>query len=259
MLGPNWTIRFKGYLPVDDRMEERLRRVCAEIDKLPSSALHIDEEAGVITVDYSQVKGWLAASRQILCTVRVGEHIVVKPPWEDYEARTGDLVLEIDPGTSFGSGLHESTRLCLQALEKHVRPGITGVDFGTGTGILAIAAGKIGASRVIAFDADPDAVESARANVRRNELEGVIQVHQAESPDFLRIEADLMTANITAETIIRHLEAIARVLKTGGVLIASGMTVANAQDVEYLLPGAGFEIVDKSNDGHWVAVIARRV
>ena len=251
-----WTIRFEGYLPVDDRMEERLRRVCAEIDTLPASALHIDEAARLITIDYTQVKDRLEASREIVRTIRVGERIVVKPPWDDCEEQPGDVVLEIDPGTSFGSGLHESTGLCLRALEKYLTPGVTAVDFGTGSGILAIAAAKLGATRVTAIEANPDAVEVARANVMRNGLESVIEVHHALSPDFVPEPVALVTANITAETITAHLDALARVLKPGGILIASGMTNLNAPDVEKSLPDAGFRIVEKLTDGQWVALMA---
>lgn len=253
-----WTIRFKGYLPVDDRMEERLQRICAEIQNLPGSAFHVNEEAKTITVDYGEVQGWLEESRRIIQTVRVGEAIVVKPPWEDYEPQPGDILLEVDPGSAFGSGLHESTRLCLRALERYVRPGNVAADFGTGSGILALAAAKLGASRVIAFDADPTAVEAARANVRRNGLTEIVEVRQADSPRHIGLQADLVTANITAEMIISYSEALARLLRGGGVLIAAGMTTTNAPEVERSLPHAGFDIVEKLIEGHWAALIATR-
>jgi len=256
MSQPTWTIRFEGYLPVDDRMEERLRRVCAEIDKLPASALHIDEAACLITIDYTQVKGLLEASREAVHTIRVGEHVIVKPPWDECEEQPGDVVIEIDPGTAFGSGLHESTRLCLRALEKHLKPGVSAVDFGTGSGILAIAAAKLGAARVIAFDADENSIETARANVQRNCLEDTIEVHHALSPAFIGSPVDLVIANITAETITAHLDAIAEALNTGGLLIASGMTILNAPGVEQSLPSAGFSMVEKLTDGQWVALMA---
>lgn len=250
-----WNIRFKGYLPVDDQMEERLRRVIADLDKLPASAIEVDERKGVITIDYSRVKGWLEASRQIVHTVRVGEHLVVKPPWEECEMQPGDVVLEVDPGTSFGSGLHESTRLCLQALEKYLKPGQTVVDFGTGSGILAIAAAKLGASHVTAIEADPVAVKAARSNVERNGLADVVEVRHGRSPSCAPSKADLVTANITAETISANLSALAGILKVGGMLIASGMTKRNAKDVERILPTNRFNAVEKLVDGQWTAIV----
>lgn len=251
-----WTIQFKGYLPVDDQMEERLRRVCAEIDNLPASAIQVDEKAHIVTIDYTQVKDRLEASRQIIRTTHVGERFVVKPPWEEYEPQPGDVVIEIDPGTSFGSGLHESTRLCLKALEKHVKPGITAVDFGTGSGILAIAAAKLGASSVTALEADANAVKVARENVRRNGFKDVIKVRNAKSPASVGSQVDLVIANITAETIGENLDSIAGVLKSGGMFIASGMTYKNAHEVEQLLPSAGFRITERITEGTWAAFIA---
>jgi len=253
-----WTVRFRGYLPVDDRLEDRLLRVTREIDKLPASAFEIDEEAGVITVDYTQVRDLLETSRQVIRVIRVGDRLVIKPPWEDYEPAPHDVVVEIDPGTSFGSGLHQSTRLCLQALERHARPRMSVVDFGTGSGILAIAAARLGASLVIAVDADMEAVHVARDNVRRNGLEGVMEVHQADNLTFVRSPVDLVLANITAETIIRHSESLAGVTKPGRLLIASGMTNMNCGEAKDSLCGAGFDVFDTLCEGPWVALVATR-
>jgi len=257
MAQSGWTIRFKGYLPVDDRMEDRLRRVMAEIDRVPDSALHIDEAACVITVDYGEVRGWLEESRRLLRTVRAGERIVVKPPWEEYCPQPGDVVLEIDPGVSFGSGLHETTSLCLEALERHLGPGSSVVDFGTGSGILAICAAKLGASRVAAIEADLESADAAREDVARNGLAGVVEVIYANDLSPVAWQADLISANIVAGTIISHLAEFARVLKRGGLLIASGMTKRNAQDVERALPGEGFAVVERLTRGGWVALVTR--
>lgn len=256
MAPQNWTIRFKGYLPVDDRMDERLRRVVAEIGSLPESAFEIDEEAGLITVDYTQVKGYLEASRQALRTVRVGERLVVKPPGEDYQPQEGDIVLDIDPGEAFGSGLHQSTCLCLQALEKRVKRGSAVVDFGCGSGILAIAAARLGAGHVTAVEADSRAVEVARANTARNNLEEVVDVRQGDNVEDLGPRVDLVVANIVAEIIIAHVESIARLLNDGGTLIASGMTRWDAPDVERRLPEAGFDVAENLVDGNWIAIVA---
>jgi ribosomal protein L11 methyltransferase len=253
-----WTVRVKGYLPVDDCVEGRLLRVAQEIDHLPASAIEVDEEAGVITVDYSQVKDLQEKSRQEICTSRVGERLVIKPPWDEYLAMPGDLVVEIDPGTSFGSGLHQSTRLCLRALETRVLPGMSVVDFGTGSGILAVAAARLGASRVTAVDASSEAVEVALDNMQRNGLEAVVEVQEARSLSSITLQVDAVTANITAETIIEHSKSLAEVVKHGGLLIASGMTTRNCQEVERSLSGAGFDIADKLSDGQWVAFVAIR-
>lgn len=254
-----WTIRFKGYLPIDEGMEERLRRVQAEIANMPASALEIDEESRTITIDYAQVKDRLASVREAVHAVRAGEHIVVKPPWDEYDALEDDIVVAIDPGIVFGSGLHESTRLCLRALEMHLRPGCLAVDFGTGTGVLAIAAAKLGAREVIAFDGDPDCIETATANVRRNGVDGVVSVHLAESPAFIESRADLVTANLTADIIAEHAEAISKLLAPDGVVIVSGVTRANFDQAEDSLHRAGLSVTDRLAEGRWVALIAENV
>lgn len=254
----DWTIRFVGYHPVDDRVDERLRRVCEEIHKVPASALHVDEEARLVTVDYSQVRGWFEATRQFVHSTRVGDRLVVKPPWEQYEPSADDIVVEIEPGGVFGSGLHETTQVSLQALEKHLQPGGSVIDFGTGSGVLAIAAAKLGASRVIAFDISPEAVETARANVLRNGIENLIEVFHAEDSSFIESEADLVIANVTQPVIVGNSQAFAKLLKTGGRLIVAGVCSAHAGLIEESLHNAGFEVDDRLAQGDWIAIAATK-
>lgn len=251
-----WTIRFVGYHPVDDRVDERLRRVCEEIGNVPASAITVDEEARVVTIDYSQVRGWFEASRQFMHITRAGR-IVVKPPWEQYEASGDELVVEIDPGAAFGSGLHETTQVCLNALQAQLSGDESVIDFGTGSGILAIAAAKLGASRVTAIDINRDSVEVARANVLRNGAEDVVEVfHTDQLP--VGIRADLVAANITCTTIRETSDTLAELTQAGGKLIASGFGTAQVADVEDCLTRAGFEIDSSMNQDDWLAVIAIR-
>lgn len=253
----DWTIRFKGYLPIDDRMEDRLRRVVAEIDSVPESALDVDEINHVVTIDYSQVRGWLEASREVVHVLRAGERTVVKPPWEDYQPAEGEIVIEIDAGEVFGSGLHETTRLCLQALERHVTAGCKVVDFGTGSGILAIAAAKLGAEMVTAIDGDSEAAEVARANVVRNGVGELVEVMCLDRPAGDPGSADLVVANITADTILAHLEALAALAHQSGMLVLSGMTRRTFPRVEEVLIASGFGVI-RATDDEWVALVATR-
>lgn len=250
-----WTIRFKGYLPVDDRMPDRLKRVMAEINKLPDSALDVDDRARVITVDYSQVRGWF---EEKIGLVRAGQRTVVKPPWENYEARLGEVVLEIDPGTAFGSGLHESTALCVEELERRVQPGHTVIDFGAGSGILAIAAALYGAARVIAIEADHDPVEVASENVRRNGLEQYVEVLFADSPKAAGCQVGLVVANVVPPTLVARAGELFDALGPGGVLIASGMATGQVDEVEKAFLKTGFSIVDRLTKPRWVALVASR-
>lgn len=254
----SWTIKVKGYLPIDDRMEERLRRVAAEIASLPESALEVDEDAGVITIDYAQVRDRFEKSHSALRVVKAGERIVVKPPWEDYEPQSGEIVIEIDPGEAFGSGLHESTVLCLRAIEKYAKPGFSVIDFGTGAGVLAIAAAMFGASKVAAIDAREPAACAARANIERNHVSERVEVVVADSLEPVDFAAELIVANIVPKTIIAHADEIFRKLASGGMLIASGITEKQSAGVVRGLASVGFEHFETLADGGWVALIMKK-
>lgn len=244
------------YLPVDDRLEERLLNIQAGLKELPKFELEIG--SGEITVRYSEEKDWAEAWKSFFHTTKVGRHIVVKPSWESYTPEEGDIVLEIDPGMAFGTGNHPTTKLCLEMLEKYLKRKAVVVDFGTGSGILAVAAAKLGASLVIAFDSDETAVRVARENVQRNEAEQAIEVHQADSPSFINSKVDLITANIVAEVIMLHSNSLAHLLKQSGLLIASGIIKEKQADVEQAIRDSGLQIVEAPTEGEWVAIVARK-
>ncbi|HEY3297677.1 MAG TPA: 50S ribosomal protein L11 methyltransferase [Armatimonadota bacterium] len=246
----------KGYLPVDDRLEDRLLRIKAGTADLPKFGLEIG--SGEMTITYAEDQDWAEAWKQFFRTTRVGSRTVIKPTWDEYtDPQLHDILIELDPGMAFGTGSHQTTRLCLISLEKYMRSRKVVIDFGTGSGILAIAAAKLKARLVIAFDSDDLAVKAARENVLRNEVEHIVEVHRAESPSFIGDgAADIVTANIVAETIMASAEEIARILKTGGMLIASGITTGKALDVEQVLRNLGFDIAETLTDGEWVAIVA---
>ncbi|MHB1458417.1 MAG: 50S ribosomal protein L11 methyltransferase [Armatimonadota bacterium] len=244
----------KGYLPVDDRLEDRLLNIKELVTGIPQFGL--DAGSGEITVTYAEEQDWAESWKQYFKTMRVGRFMVIKPTWEEYTPEPRDIVIELDPGMAFGTGSHATTRLCLEALEKYMQPRMSVVDFGTGSGILAIAAAKMKASIVIAFDSDELAVKAARENVILNGVEDHIEVHRAESPAFINTEVDLVTANIVAEVIIENVEAIAKLLRIGGVLIASGITRHKAHLVEDALKNLGFDILRRMKEGEWVAISA---
>lgn len=244
------------YLPVDDRLEERLYKIRAGVRNLPEFG--IESAPGEITVRYAEQDDWAEAWKNFFKTVHVGKRIVVKPSWEEYKPAGKEVVIEIDPGMAFGTGNHPTTRLCIEALEKHLKPRKVVVDFGTGSGILAIAAAKLGARLVIAFDYDDQAVRAARANVQRNDLEDMIEVHQADNPAFINIEADVIAANLLAEIVIAEAQTLVKLLKVGGVVIASGITKDKRREVEQALKNVGLEIVETLREGEWVAIVGQK-
>jgi ribosomal protein L11 methyltransferase len=215
---------------------------------------------------------WAEAWKSGYDVLRIGRRLVVRPTWRDYTPEPDDLVIALDPGMAFGSGLHPTTRLCLEALEDYLCPAKAGLcpaqagvhpsasvlDVGTGSGILAIAAARLGASCVLAFDTDPLAVRVARENVALNQVESVVRV-QARTAETSNLQAplwDLVVANILAETIMDLGPALAASLSPGGILVASGIIAERADAVLASLHQNGLALVERRDDGDWVALIA---
>lgn len=181
---------------------------------------------------------------------RVGERLVICPSWEKFEPRPEDVVVILDPGSAFGTGYHETTRLCLLALQE-AKPG-TVLDCGTGSGILAIAAALLGADSVQAFDRDPVAVKVARENVEINHVR--VEVREAaEPPEGV---FDTVVANITAAALIGLRDRL--LAATGGRLILSGIIEERAEEVVEAFTGHGLELVQRHHEGEWVALVWAR-
>lgn len=238
-----------GYLPVDDRLENTLLTLKAALADLPAVSPDI-------TVRFVAEEDWANAWKQYFKPQRVGQRIVVKPTWEEYLPEPGDLILQIDPGMAFGTGLHATTRLCLRALEAHVKPNALVADVGTGSGILAVGAALLGAARVIAVDNDPLAVRVAQENVAVNQVQEQVQVSEADTPP--QGIYDIVVANILADVILGMAPSLTAALRDGGLLIASGIIERRADDVRAGLARAGLRIDETLAEGEWVAVLARK-
>jgi ribosomal protein L11 methyltransferase len=241
-----------GYLPVDDRLEGTLLALRGALRELPDAGA-ADVVSG-ITVRFVDEADWANAWKQFFTPQRIGRRLVVKPTWEEWAAAPGDVVVQIDPGMAFGTGLHATTRLCLRALEERIRLGIRVADVGTGSGILAVAAALLGASEVAAVDIDPLAVRIARENVGINGVERVVIVGESASPPPGTF--DVVVANILADVILDMAPALRRAVAPGGLLIASGIIDRRADDVRAGLEAAGFGPPETRSEGEWVALLA---
>jgi ribosomal protein L11 methyltransferase len=165
--------------------------------------------------------GWAARSQAKLGAVRI-EQIVVAPPWETSAAKRGEILVVIEPSMGFGTGHHATTRLCLQLLQNVTVKGRRVIDVGTGSGVLAIAASRLGAATTVAVDCDPDALENARENIARNGVSGAIEVLEADL-GVLDIEsADIVVANLTSAVRQRYATSLDGLLRPDGTLIVSG-------------------------------------
>lgn len=248
--------RVAGYLPVDDRLETRLTSIRERVRSLPALGLPLVSDE--LTVAFVEDEEWATAWKKHFKPVRVGR-IVIKPTWEELDAGPDDVIVEIDPGMAFGTGYHPTTQLCLLALQDLVKGGEVVLDMGTGSAVLAIAAAKLGAARVVGLDYDSVAVEVAEENVRQAGLEDVIQIGRAESPMAFEGQADLITANIIAKVLVDMAEELAAKTKPGGKCVASGIVHERADDVVNAFAAVGLDVVERRVDGDWVALVCERV
>jgi ribosomal protein L11 methyltransferase len=215
-----------------------------------------DRLTAVSAVDIADEE-WARRSQANLTPIRIGR-IVVAPPWgvptTDLRTPDCDLLIVIDPSTGFGTGHHETTRLCLSLLQSLELTARRVIDIGTGSGVLAIAAAKLGASSVVAIDEDPEALRNARENVARNDLTGIVDVREVDLASFRCEPAGAVVANLTGAAIQRHAGRLAGLVESGGSLIVSGFTVAEAVDVARAL---GRTAEQELIEADWAAGIFR--
>ena len=190
--------------------------------------------------------------------IKITDRLVVKPTWEDYSPAPGEQVIEIDPGMAFGTGSHETTRLCIQLMEKYGKPGAIMLDVGCGSGILAIGGGLLGFGRVLGIEIDPDAVKAAEENTVRNGLENTVEIRQGDLADGVDETFDLVVANLMADLVIRLAEDCIHRVKDGGVFISSGILLEKKDQVRAAVEAAGFTILEIAEEGEWCAIAAQK-
>ena len=244
----------KAYFAEEDNIEEILGYVNEKLVELKEMGIDLGEAK----VEHEKMyeEDWANTWKQYYKPSKVGEKIVVKPIWEEYEQKEGELVVNLDPGMAFGTGTHETTRMCIQALEKYVKEESTVFDVGCGSGILAIAAAKLGAKLAVGVDLDPVAVESSIENVGYNNLNN-IEILNGNLVEVIDGKADIVVANILAEIICILTDDVKRVMKDGGVFITSGIIHDRVDMVCEKLEATGFEVIEKNRDGEWNCIVAK--
>lgn len=211
---------------------------------------------------------WAHAWKKFYKPMRIGRHVVLKPSWEEFVPEPDDLVVELDPGMAFGTGLHPTTRLCVAALEQTVRPGDRVLDIGTGSGVLSIVAAKLGAAQIVATDIDPIAVDVTRENVEINGLrlapQGTVDVRLESVPAGLAGHFQIVVANILAEVIAGLFDTkydnvpLLEPLAADGTMILSGIIEERAFLVEDAAARHGLEIVRREHEGDWLVLFVKR-
>lgn len=257
-LAPAEAHRVIAYWPAGPETDARLADLRRFLDDLPSFGL--DPGAGAVSVRQRDEAEWAEAWKRFYHTQRVGR-VIIRPSWEEYRPAPGEILLDLDPGMAFGTGTHPSTALCLELLQELISGGESVVDAGTGSGILTLAALKLGAGRALACDVDPVACQVAKENFRRNGMEGRVSVVCGDVREALAEVGeppDLILANIVAEVIISLSAAFAAGLVPGGRLIASGIVVERQPEVAAALASAGFRLQTTRERDGWVALVGVR-
>lgn len=243
----------KAYLPVDDELWGKKK-------KIEEGLWHLGQIRSIPEPSFRSVaeKDWTEAWKKRLKVLHIGEHIVIQPSWLDYDAEPDDVVIQLDPGMAFGTGLHPTTQLCLRALEDFVQPEMEVLDLGTGSGILAIAAAKLGAGRVLAVDNDLQAVRVARGNIIDNGVGERVRVEQGSMPEVSG-SYDLVVVNILTRVIVELIEeGLAERMRSDAILITAGITVDRASEVTAAFERGGLELINQRQQEDWVSLLAKR-
>ena len=230
--------------------------------KLETGLARLENEHGILSrmvIDRLDEADWSEAWKAHFHTEKISQHLVIKPSWQDYKPRAGEIVLEIDPGMAFGTGTHATTRLCLNLIETCLKPHDSVLDVGTGSGILMIAAAKLGARKVCGIDKDLLAVDIAKANLKRNRIDPekftLICGHLIEA---IGGNFDLVVANISTEAVIVLLDDINKVLSKNGFFLCSGILKENQSSATDKLKELDFETINLYGKEEWVAIAGKR-
>jgi len=252
----------RAYLPAEPGLEEKRRQV-------EEAMWHLRQIAPIPEPQFRMVaeEQWAEAWKEHFHVTRIGQRLVIKPSWRDAPPTSpDDVVIELDPGMAFGTGLHPTTQMCLEALEKHLRPGDRVLDLGTGSGILAIAAAKLGAAACLALDVDPVAVEAARANVAANGTSDIVQVALGSLAEISHNAAldcnrqfDLLLVNIFAKVIVELCkQGLADVVRQGGLAVFAGLIDTQEAQVRQALTHVGLGVLERMQAEDWVGLICRK-
>jgi len=243
-------VKVKGYFyNYSDKIESKIKNL---------SGFGLDIGKGQVIINQVNEENWANAWKRYFKPFKVGKRIIVKPTWEEYKRIENDIIVEIDPGMAFGTGSHETTSMCLELLEKYIRAKDTVIDIGCGTGILGIAAAKLGAETVTCIDFDENACKVAADNTLLNKMENKVRVLKGNLLGGITIKADLIIANIIADVIIDLSDKAYRLINPGGLFISSGIIADRKKDVINQLKSNKYKIKEVMETREWCAIVGEK-
>ncbi len=246
----------KAWLQRNAWFADSFQQIKAEVQKLSSYGIL----AGSCTILSEIVEDgeWATAWKAYYKPIRVGKRLLIRPIWEEMNLQPQDLEIALDPGLAFGTGSHPTTQLCLRFLEDYLKPGDSFLDVGCGSGILTIAAAKLGAGVLSAVDIDELAVHSTIENLKLNGLAEKVRVIHGDLVKQIKEPVRVVTANIVADAILRLLPNIEPLLVSQGLFIASGIITTREEDLVKATEEAGLSILEVRREGDWVAILAQK-
>jgi ribosomal protein L11 methyltransferase len=260
----NGTATISFYIDPNDDKDELIAKVKNGLEELKE---YVEIGEGSIEVSETEDADWINNWKQYFKPFRIDEDIIIKPTWENLEeSNEGDIIIEIDPGTAFGTGSHETTKLCILALKKYLKEDTKLLDVGCGSGILSIIGLKLGAKNVVATDIDPNAITATYENITQNGItkeefiaySGNI-IEDSVLQEQVGIEAyDIVVANILADIIIPLSAEVGKHMKPNGLFISSGIINMKKDEVVQAILKNGFEVVEINEMGDWVSIISKK-
>ncbi|MCT4543611.1 MAG: 50S ribosomal protein L11 methyltransferase [Vallitalea sp.] len=248
-------IRF--YLSDQENVTEKLNDINVRIEELRK---YIKVGLGKIEVSSIDDEDWANNWKKYYKPFRIDNKIIIKPTWENYsDVKDEDVVIEIDPGMAFGSGTHETTSMCVSLINKYLTEDDIVIDVGCGSGILGIAAAKLGAKEVVCIDLDKNAVKASKDNAETNKVNEKVKVLNGDLLKLIDINGNIVVANIMADIIINLTSEVRKYLVSDGLFISSGIILDKVKDVEDALISSGFEILEIRYMGEWSAIVAKPV
>lgn len=245
----------KGYLPDSEDLLDKIKFIKESVHNIVIDSENKDGE--IVTIAEVYEEDWANAWKQYYKPKKISEKIVVKPTWEEYEAQEGEEIIELDPGMAFGTGTHETTMMCINLLEDYVNRNSIVYDIGCGSGILSIAAAKLGAKKVVGVDLDEVAVKVSKENVKVNSVESIVDIRHGNLMEVVEGKADIIIANIIAEVIKILSRDIKKFMKPDSLFIASGIILDKIDEVANELQVNDLEIITIKKQGEWSAIVSK--